>query len=126
MRKLTLPMVPVTIRVEQPPDAEGKVKVVMEERTPGWLLAQVLAAPNLTFALVAKRLPIYDKLVNGKTTILLEEDQWTELTGAINTASGLALNHDAHSIYQAALDAQKVVVEESANRAAKRRVKKGK
>src|SRR3990167_10347858 len=112
MRKLTLPMVPVTIRVEQD---DGSIKI--EPRTPGWLLAQVLAAPNLTFALVAKRLPIYDKLVNGKTTILLEEDQWTELTGAINTASGLALNHDAHSIYQAALDAQKVVVEESANRA---------
>ena len=121
MRKLTLPMVPVTIRVEQD---DGSIKI--EPRTPGWLLAQILASPNLTFAQVAKRLPIHDKLVNGKTTILLEEDQWTELTGAINTATGLSLNRDAHSIYRAALDAQEVTVEEKAegpNRAAKRRAK---
>ena len=122
MRKLTLPMVPVTIRVEQ---ENGTIKI--EPRTPGWLLAQILASPNLTFAQLAKRLPIHDKLVNGKTTILLEDDQWVELTGAINAATGLSLNRDAYSIYQAALDAQEVVVEEKANgpnRAEKRRAKK--
>ena len=122
MRKLTLPMVPVTIRVEQD-DRSFKT----ESRTPGWLLAQVLSSPNLTFAQISKRLPIHDKLVNGKTTILLEEDQWKELEGAINTATGLALNRDAYSIYQAALDAQEIAVEEKANspnRAEKRRAKK--
>jgi len=45
MRKLTLPMVPVTIRIEQD---DGSIKI--EPRTPGWLLAQILASPNLTFA----------------------------------------------------------------------------
>ena len=74
MRKITLPMVPVTIRVEQD-DRSFKT----ESRTPGWLLAQVLSSPNLTFAQISKRLPIHDKLVNGKTTILLEEDQWRAL-----------------------------------------------
>src|SRR3990172_8474787 len=107
MRKITLPMVPVAIRVEQ---TDGTIKI--EPRTPGWLLAQILASPNLTFAQLAKRLPIHDKLVNGKTTILLEEDQWKELEGAINTATGLALIWDAKSIYQAALDAQEIAVEE--------------
>jgi len=122
MRKITLPMVPVAIRVEQ---TDGTIKI--EPRTPGWLLAQILASPNLTFAQLAKRLPIHDKLVNGKTTILLEDEQWAELTGAINTATGLMLNRDAYSIYQAALDAQEIVVEEKTSaptRAAKRRAKK--
>ena len=122
MRKITLPMVPVTVRVEQD---DHSIKT--ESRTPGWLLAQILASPNLSFAQLAKRIPMYDKLANGKTTILLEDDQWDELTSAINTATGLTLNKDALSIYQAALDAQEVVVEEkenSPNRAERRKAKK--
>src|SRR3972149_4718288 len=61
VRKTPLPMVPVAIREEQ---ADGTIKI--EPRTPGWLLAQILASPNLTFAPLAEPLPAHDKLVNGK------------------------------------------------------------
>ena len=117
MRKITLPLTPIRVNVEQPPDEEGKVTIKVEERTGGWLLAQMLPSADLTFAQLAKRMPIYEKLMNGKHQILLEEDDWKELTERINAQKGIAFHKDTLAICQAALDAQEVEVEEKKEKA---------
>ena len=116
MRKITLPMITVQVNMEQPPDEQGVVHIKTEERTAGWFLAQVLPSTDLTFAQLAKRLPIFDKLTNGKHQILLEQDDWEELVTRIEAQKGVPFNKDALAIYQAALDAQEVEVEEKAKK----------
>src|SRR3990167_995652 len=109
MRKITLPLTSIQVSIQQP---DGSIKT--EEKTAGWLLAQVLPSADLTFAQLARRMPIYDRLMNGKHQILLEEDDWEELTERINAQVGIAFHKDTLAICQAALDAQEVEVEEKA------------
>ena len=47
---------------------------------------------------------------------LLEQDDWEELVTRIEAQKGVPFNKDALAIYQAALDAQEVEVEEKAKK----------
>ena len=74
----------------------------------GDILASALGpGPNegVTYAQMAIRLPIAQKLKKAKASIKLEDAEWTELKGCVERTQWLGLSEEIFSICQAVIDA---------------------
>lgn len=110
MRKIDISSYPIQIKT--PTGEPLDIQYDMKEMLVGLLLHTSL---GLTGQEIYKRTPIADKIKNADGEVLLEEDEYAKILGAVNTVKGFGMND--REMVRRIIDAKEVAVEESCNKA---------
>lgn len=110
MRKIDISSYPIQLKA--PSGEKIDIQYDMKEMLVGLLLHTSL---GLTGQEIYKRTPIADKIKNADGEVLLEEDEYAKILGAVNTVKGFGMNDGV--MIKRIIDAKEVAVEESGNKA---------
>lgn len=112
MRKIDVKSYP--IQVKTPSGKPLDVQYDMKEMLVGLLLHTSL---GLTGQEIYNRTPIADKIKNADGEVLLEEDEYAKMLGAVNTVKGFGMNDS--EMLRRVIEAEEVAVKEAGGNADK-------
>ena len=106
MRKIDIKSYPIQIKT--PTGEPLDIQYDMKEMLVGLLLHTSL---GLTGQEIYKRTPIADKIKKADGEVLLEEDEYAKILGAVNTVKGFGMND--REMVRRIIDAKEVAVTEA-------------